>query len=113
MGRIEDVGIAMSGQPTGSFPDPYQATNNNQYQATNNNQFQSPNGNQFRATLGNQFEAPTGNQFQAPTGNQFPAPIGNPWSTGLFDCHEDQTNGTFISLAVIFLIETVLMIGSF
>lgn len=105
MGRIEDVGIPMSGQPTGSFPDPYQATNNNQ--------FQSPNGNQFRATPGNQFQAPTGNQFQAPTGNQFPAPIGNPWSTGLFDCHEDQTNGTFISSAVIFLIETVLMIGSF
>ncbi|PON88409.1 hypothetical protein TorRG33x02_157750 [Trema orientale] len=20
-------------------------------------------------------------------------PLGRPWSTGLFDCHEDQTNG--------------------
>lgn len=28
-----------------------------------------------------------------------PAPlqfIGRPWSTGLFDCHEDQTNGIYI-----------------
>jgi len=23
--------------------------------------------------------------------------IGNPWSTGLFDCHENQTNGNIYS----------------
>jgi len=24
-------------------------------------------------------------------------PIGSPWSTGLFDCHENQTNGNIYS----------------
>lgn len=27
-------------------------------------------------------------------------PIGTPWSTGLFDCHEDQTNGSIYSSLV-------------
>lgn len=28
-------------------------------------------------------------------------PIGSPWSTGLFDCHENQTNGNNIYFSLI------------
>lgn len=36
---------------------------------------------------------PVGSRYEANTTQQ----VGKPWSTGLFDCHENQTNGNICS----------------
>lgn len=42
-----------------------------------------------------QKEPVVGSRYEANTIQQV---VGSPWSTGLFDCHENQTNGNFIEL---------------
>ena len=37
----------------------------------------------------------------APNYQTYPSqPLGSPWSTGLFDCHENQTNGIFLFFSI-------------
>lgn len=78
MGRVEgfdpNMEVPVTGQPAnGTYPpaapSPYQPQGNGTYPPA------------------------ASSPYQPQVDNQYRAQIGNPWSTGLFDCQLDQTNG--------------------
>uniref|UniRef100_A0A166ELM3 Uncharacterized protein n=1 Tax=Daucus carota subsp. sativus TaxID=79200 RepID=A0A166ELM3_DAUCS len=81
MGRVEGIEeVPVTGQPSQYPP-------NGTYPSPGPSQYQPANGT---------YPSPAPSQHQPQNVNQYPAPIGEPWSTGLFDCQQDQTNGKSI-----------------
>lgn len=81
MGRVDDIDqnmeVPVTGQPAnGTYPSPAPPP------------YQPHIGQPANGT----YPSPAPSPYQPQTVNQYPAPIGNPWSTGLYDCHLDQTN---------------------
>ena len=78
MTRVEGIEeVPVTGQPSQYPP-------NGTYPSPGPSQYQPANGT---------YPSPAPSQHQPQNFSQYPAPIGEPWSTGLFDCQQDQTNG--------------------